>query len=89
MADFEDLYSREMITENEFDWCRRKLVRTELDFNMERIALCAGPVPGQPAPSLSWRWRVLDLYLPCHTCAVSTGVSSASVVSGPSGETGA
>ncbi|KAI9431219.1 hypothetical protein BJY52DRAFT_1199788 [Lactarius psammicola] len=50
MADFEDLYSREMITEDKFDWCRRKLVRTEIDFNMKHIALARVPVPGQPAP---------------------------------------
>ncbi|KAI9429733.1 hypothetical protein BJY52DRAFT_1200435 [Lactarius psammicola] len=50
MADFEDLFLKGMITEDKFDWCQRKLVRTEIDFNMECIALVQVPIPGQPAP---------------------------------------
>ncbi|KAI9457126.1 hypothetical protein BJY52DRAFT_1187550 [Lactarius psammicola] len=50
MADFEDLYSKEMITEDKFNWCQRKLMHTKLDFNMEHFVLARIPVPGQPAP---------------------------------------
>ncbi|KAI9440296.1 hypothetical protein BJY52DRAFT_1195339 [Lactarius psammicola] len=46
MADFEDLFSKGMITEDKFNWCRRKLVCTKIDFNMERIAL-AWPITAQ------------------------------------------